>query len=215
MQRRRGRQLEDALLDAAWAELTEHGYANFTLESVARRAATSTPVIYRRWPNKRHMVEAALSHADATREMPVPDSGTLRGDLVAMMQATNDTRIDLIAALAGHLGSYFEEEGTSPAQLREHILGGRGSAAEEIFQRAIARGEVEATAVTRRIRMLAFDLFRHEVMTTLRPVPQAAIEEIVDDIVLPLVTRPSAAARPTAESSTPPWTPRPSRPASG
>jgi AcrR family transcriptional regulator len=48
MHRRRGRHLEDALLDAAWAELTERGYAGFTLESVAKRAGTSTPVIYRR-----------------------------------------------------------------------------------------------------------------------------------------------------------------------
>ncbi|GAB3495696.1 helix-turn-helix domain-containing protein [Amycolatopsis cihanbeyliensis] len=89
MQRRRGRDLEEALLGAAWAELTERGYAGFTLEAVAKRAGTSTPVIYRRWANKALMVEAALLHQSSTRVVDVPDTGTLRGDLIKMMQAAN------------------------------------------------------------------------------------------------------------------------------
>ncbi len=43
--RRRGTALENAILDAAWAELVEHGYADMTLESVAKRAGTSRPVL--------------------------------------------------------------------------------------------------------------------------------------------------------------------------
>jgi AcrR family transcriptional regulator len=50
--RRRGTALEDAILDAAWTELIEHGYANLTLESVAKRSGTSRPVLARRWPNR-------------------------------------------------------------------------------------------------------------------------------------------------------------------
>lgn len=45
--RRRGTALEDAILDAAWADLTELGYADMTLESVAKRAGTSRPVLAR------------------------------------------------------------------------------------------------------------------------------------------------------------------------
>lgn len=189
MQRRRGAQLEAELLDAAWDELTERGYAGFTLESVAKRARTSTPVIYRRWADKPRMIEAAIAHVSAHRSVDLPDTGTLRGDLIAMMRAANTARIDLLAATTVLLGGYFEELGTNPVQLRDQITGERSSAAEAILQRAVERGEVRADAVTPRVASLPFDLFRHEVLMTLRPVPEEVITEIVDDIVLPLVTR--------------------------
>ena len=51
-QRRRGEELEAALLEAAWAELVEVGFARLTMESVAARAKTGVAVLYRRWPRK-------------------------------------------------------------------------------------------------------------------------------------------------------------------
>ncbi len=59
-----------------------------------------------------------------------------------------------------------------------------------ILERAAARGEADASTVTDRIASLPVDLFRHEVLTTLAPVPADVIEEIVDTIFLPLVPRP-------------------------
>ncbi|NGO68748.1 TetR/AcrR family transcriptional regulator [Streptomyces boncukensis] len=188
-QRRRGRDLEDALLGAAWTELTERGYAAFTLEAVAKRAGTSTPVIYRRWANKALMVEAAVAHASSQRAIDVPDTGTLRGDLIAIMQAANASRTDLLVATSILLDGYFADTGSNPEQLREQILAGRRSAAETIVQRAVRRGEVDASLLEPRLVSLPFDLFRHEVLMTLRPVSDEAIERIVDGIVVPLLTR--------------------------
>lgn len=189
MQRRRGKDLEDALLEAAWAELTERGYAAFTLEAVAKRAGTSTPVIYRRWANKVLMVEAAIAHASSRRVVDVPDTGTLRGDLIAIMRAANASRTDLLVATAILLDSYFADTGTNPEQLREQIMGGRSSAAETIIQRAVQRGEVDPALLEPRLVSLPFDLFRHEVLLTLRPVSTEGIERIVDGIAVPLLTR--------------------------
>jgi AcrR family transcriptional regulator len=45
VERRRGKALEDAVLDAAWSELADGGYASFTMEAVAARAHTSRPVL--------------------------------------------------------------------------------------------------------------------------------------------------------------------------
>ncbi|NNH69050.1 TetR/AcrR family transcriptional regulator [Nocardia uniformis] len=193
MQRRRGKDLEEALLAAAWAELTERGYAAFTLESVAKRAGTSTPVIYRRWANKALMVEAALAHASSVRVIDVPDTGTLRGDLIAIMRAANTSRVDLLVATAVLLDGYFAETGSNPDRLREHILAGRRSAAETIVQRAVDRGEVDASLLEPRLISLPFDLFRHEVLMTLKPVSDKAIGQIVDGITMPLLTRPLSA----------------------
>ena len=57
----------------------------------------------------------------------------------------------------------------------------------EAIQRAVAWGEVRPDQISERIARLPFDLLRHEVLMTLQPVPDAAIEEIVDTIFLPLV----------------------------
>ncbi|MFF3262590.1 TetR/AcrR family transcriptional regulator [Streptomyces sp. NPDC002932] len=192
MQRRRGRALEAALLDAAWDELTAHGYAAFTLEAVAKRAGTSTPVIYRRWANRAVMVEAAIAHASSLRAIEVPDTGTLRGDLIAIMRTANESRVGLLVATAVLLDGYFTERGSSPEQLREHILGSRHSAAESIVRRAVERGEVDPSVLEPRLISLPFDLFRHEVLMTLKPVPEEAIVRIVDGIALPLLTRTSS-----------------------
>jgi AcrR family transcriptional regulator len=177
------------LLDAAWAELSERGYADFTLDGVAERAGTSTPVLYRRWADKAQLVEAAVAHASAREPFELPDTGSLRDDLIGTMTLANQTRADLMAVAAVQLGLYYREAGSSLAQLRAQELEGRRSRVEILLHRAVARGEVDEHVLTPRIIALPFDLFRHEVLTTLQPVPAKTIEEIVDDIFLPLLRR--------------------------
>src|ERR1700747_1141832 len=91
-QRRRGEELEAALLDAAWDELVEAGFAKLAMESVAARAKTGVAVLYRRWPNKDDLVLAAIRHYGETRPVEIPDTGTLRGDMLALLGRINDAR---------------------------------------------------------------------------------------------------------------------------
>jgi AcrR family transcriptional regulator len=58
--RPRDPQIDAALLDATVAVLDESGYGGLTLEAVARRAGTTKPAIYRRWPGRQQLVLAAL-----------------------------------------------------------------------------------------------------------------------------------------------------------
>src|SRR5882757_3316924 len=82
--RRRGDELEHALLTAAWAELLEVGYPKLTMENVAARAGTSKPVIYRRWPTRAKLVLAALAHNLPMQQSDI-DTGSLRGDLLELV----------------------------------------------------------------------------------------------------------------------------------
>src|SRR5664279_5398647 len=140
--RRRGRELEDALLAAAWEQLVSGGYASFTIDAVAARAATSKPVIYRRWPNREALVMAAIRHYLAQGSRPVPDTGTLRGDVIALLTEANESRFAMAAVIRVQLGAYFQETGTTPADLREQLLGDRPSAIATIMRRALERGEL-------------------------------------------------------------------------
>ena len=186
--RRRGRELEDALLDAAYAELIEGGLAAFTIDGVASRAQTSRPVLYRRWPTREELVIAAIRHHDEQHRPPVPDTGTLRGDLIAVMKGANQHRLQLVAPVLSQLSGYFLETGRTPAELRRELIGDRVTSDSVIIRRAADRGEIDPARITPRIAALPFDLFRHEVLMTQAPVPDEVIEEIVDAIALPLMT---------------------------
>ncbi|MFI9275752.1 TetR/AcrR family transcriptional regulator [Kitasatospora sp. NPDC052896] len=187
-ERRRGAVLEEALLDAAWAELTEHGYANFTLDAVVQRAGTSRPVLYRRWPDRQELVRAALAHVLNREHLDAPDTGSLRGDLLGLMREINATRVQLVTVMSVHLAGYYQETGTSPADLRELLTAGRRkSAVDALYERALARGEIDPERLTDRVRAIPLDLLRHEFLMTLAPVPDPVLEEIVDTIFLPLV----------------------------
>jgi len=189
-QRRRGAALESALLEAAWEELVEKGYDAFTIESVAERAHTARAVIYRRWPTKPDVVRAAIAGRMLREPVAAPDTGSLRGDLVELLRATSRRRAPLFGILmSARLDSLYAETGASFADLRGDLLAGRISLVDQVFDRAVERGEVDPAVLTPRVRAVVFDLYRHEVLMTHRPVPDDVIESIIDEIVLPLVRR--------------------------
>ncbi len=180
--------MEHALLSAAWSELIENGYAGFTMEAVAIRAETSTPVLYRRWPDRWDLAIAAFVFYADQNPIAVPDTGSLRGDLIGYLREVSAKRAEIAALFRLQLAEFFSEVHTSPAQVREQFLSGRALPANAIYEKAIARGDIDPAALTTRRRTLAFDLLRNELMMTLRPVPRKVIDQIVDDIVLPLLT---------------------------
>jgi AcrR family transcriptional regulator len=196
--RRRGAALVQALLSAAWEELSRNGYGRFTMEAVADRAQTSRAVLYRRWPDRWDLALAAVRHHSEQNPVLVTDTGSLRGDLIAYLADASAKRSDL--ALFGlRMAQVFDDSRTSPAQLREQLLEGRTVGTDLIYERAAARGEVDLDALTPRAKTLAFDLLRAELMMTLQPVPEPVIAELVDQIVLPVVTNrppPAPAAEP-------------------
>jgi AcrR family transcriptional regulator len=191
LKRRRGQELEDALLDAAWAELTAVGYGAFTIDAVAERAHTSRPVLYRRWPRREDLALAAIRHRWLREPLPAPDTGSLRNDLITLLEQANARRQGLAAVLTVHLGAYYQDTETTPAGVRHAVLGDRPVAADRIMRRAVDRGEIHPARLTPRVAALPFDLLRHEILMTLAPVPPEVIREIVDDIFLPLVAPPT------------------------
>jgi AcrR family transcriptional regulator len=186
-ERRRGADLEAAILDAAWEQLTAEGYGHFTIDTVAARARTSKPVLYRRWKTSDELLHAAIRHRGASTVVPNPDTGSLRGDLLTLLRGANTLRSDMAALFSSVLGSYFDRAALSPADLRSEFLNGRASSVDHVVERAVRRGEIDPARLTPRIVGLPFDLWRNEVMMTLKPVPDHVLRQIVDDIFIPLV----------------------------
>ncbi|MDL4821023.1 TetR/AcrR family transcriptional regulator [Actinomadura opuntiae] len=178
--RRRGAALEAAILDAVWDELEASGYAGLTVENVAARARTGKQVIYRRWQNRADLALAAMRHRYSSIRDDVPDTGSLRGDVLTVLR---------------YMARRFQEFGPDLVHglmAEAHELGPETfevipDAMAVILGRAAERGEVPPDAVTPRIARMPADLVRHEMLLTDRPVPDEVLVEIVDEIFLPLV----------------------------
>ncbi|MEU7696051.1 TetR/AcrR family transcriptional regulator [Microbispora hainanensis] len=188
--RRRGPALEAALLDAAWDELVETGFAKLTMESVAARAGTGIAVLYRRWANKDELVLAALEHYRSRHPIELPDTGTLRGDLLAALTGMGETRAAFFAVTAAAAFSgLLAGTGLTPSQVRDRIIGDqRLPRVQAIYQRAHDRGEIDLERIPPAVLAMPFDLVRHDLLMNLKPVPPARIRSIVDELFLPLVS---------------------------
>ncbi len=187
--RRHGEELHTALLEAAWEELVETGYAKLTMESVARRAHTGIAVLYRRWANKDQLVLAAIEHYPTAHPVAAPDTGTLPGDLLALLTSLGETRATFFAiAAASAFSGLLTDAGLTLAQAREKILGGAPlSRVEIIYRRAHDRGEIDLERIPPAVLAMPFDLVRHDLIMSLQPLKPARIRSIVNDLFMPLV----------------------------
>lgn len=184
--RRRGAELESAILDAGWEQLLEVGYLGFTFEAIAERAGTGKAAVYRRWPDKESLLLAVLGHSYFSLPADIDDTGNLRDDVVARLKSANSRLGEGAAAvLSTMLGTYFDGAASAPVTLRDRLLGDRASTMNTIVERAIARGELPGP-LPDRVLALPFDLFRHEMIMNLGNVSDGTIEAIVDEVFLPL-----------------------------
>ncbi|MGW7443987.1 TetR/AcrR family transcriptional regulator [Kitasatospora sp. NPDC054795] len=189
--RRRGDELERAILDAVWGELVEHGYDRLTMDGVAARARTSKPVLYRRWPNRPALVIAALGHNAPDFQEP-PDTGELRTDMLLFMRSLLH-RFDDLPGEAVHA---FLVDLLRDPELRARFTGsltsgGPVNTLETMLRRAAARGEINPDRITPRVVSLPLDLLRDAFLTGGTVAPDQVVEEILDEVVLPLLRAPS------------------------
>ena len=193
--RRRGAELENAILDAAWDVLVEHGYAGFTYEAVAARAGTSRPVLYRRWSRREDLLLATLTKVLGAHPVAVPDTGNLRDDAIGLLHNISAGRARVITLISVQLMDYFRATDTSFTELRETLRPpGQPAAFEMIVARAVERGELPAQPRSARVVNVPFELLRHDIIMTMRAVPEESIAEIVDEVWLPLLGLSGAAS---------------------
>lgn len=143
---------DDRIRQAAAQLLLEHGVDGTTVDAVAERAGVGKATVYRRWASKDDLALAAIETL-LLREVQVPDTGSLRGDLTQVYR-------DLLTLASGAEGHAFfrlaaAEAVRDPriAALYRESLGRRLELCAPIFDRAVERGELDAGAD----RQLMFD----------------------------------------------------------
>ncbi|MFE9820485.1 TetR/AcrR family transcriptional regulator [Streptomyces sp. NBC_00236] len=186
--RRRGAELEEAILRAAAEVLKESGVPSLTMDEVARRAGTNKNALYRRWPNRVALGVAAYRRLAAT-ETVLPDTGSLRGDTLEMLRRANSTWSSPYGEI---LRGLIAAAGSTPdllSELRDPAADGAHEAAWlTLLGRAVARGDAAPEALHPRVAGTPMALLRNEYMMLGVPsVPDAVLIEIIDEVFLPLI----------------------------
>lgn len=135
--------MTQAVHAATMAALIERGLDGLVIEEIAARAGVNMTTIYRRRGTRQALVADALA-ANSGDQIPIPDTGSLRCDLVALALQVRDAITApasraLMAAMAG--GQLHDELRT----ITHAFWARRFAAARPILDRAIARGEVAST----------------------------------------------------------------------
>jgi len=181
---------ECELLAVTLELLQEHGYDRLTLDAVAATARASKATLYRRWPTKAELVLAAF--VEGTRHVAVdPDTGSLRGDLLKLGEAI----CAHVSTHASTIRAVLVETSRSAelaAMMQEQFLDQRKALMAHVLARAVDRGEIEGSAITEDLwDMLPGYLIYRSVLTGRAPSGRT-IQELVDNVLLPSLTRHNA-----------------------
>ncbi|MFJ9173689.1 TetR/AcrR family transcriptional regulator [Streptomyces sp. NPDC102360] len=185
--RRRGATLLRAIYLATLEELAETSFEELGFEKIAARAGTAKTTLYRRWSTTEELVLAALSDPATGFPLPSPpDTGSLRGDLAAVLsalaQSLQEPRGRALRPLIGQRPRHpelFEEIFRALVVPHQRLL-------LDILRAAADRGESDPAGVTQRIasvgpRLVVMESMRHDT------VPPAEVAAIVDEVLLPLI----------------------------
>ena len=193
----RGRHLDAsrdaALRDAALELLAEIGYDRLSIDAVAARAKASKMTIYRRWSGKAELVVDALSSLRKPGE--VPDTGSLRGDLEALASRSDNPDVRFDAKLVLGVVSALARNPELRQIIREQFIGRGGIRIRQVFERAVARGEIPPD---RNLDLLisVFPAMAIHHLLIYGELPDASFTaQVMDELILPLAAAPVSSPR--------------------
>ena len=161
-----------------------------SIEEIAARAGVGKATIYRRWPSKGLLALDAFVASFAAQQ-PLPDTGTLRGDLVAALRAwvRAVTVTPMGSVLAGLIGE-AQNDPSLRAAWRDRVLEPLRRRHRIMLDRAVARGEIPSSVNQDVVLDLFFGSAQHRLLLGHLPLTEDFIYEVVD-VILRGIERPS------------------------
>ncbi len=171
--------------------LAEVGYGALTMDAVASEAGVGKATIYRRWRTKQDLVVDTISDLNRAEATPA-DTGTLEGDLRAMMRSMVSVINGPTGAATLSLLSSVPHQPALAHAFQDGPLAVWRQAFEQVWSRAEARGEVPASVGSSVVAEVPSAVLVQRWLLSGRRVDEAFADEVVDTVVLPLVRSVSA-----------------------
>jgi AcrR family transcriptional regulator len=177
------------IMDATLEVLAETGYDGMTIDLVAARAKAGKATLYRRWSSKAELVIDAIAcmKKDDLESSRLPDTGTLRGDLVAMIKAPSindgEKKLQVMAGVVSMLSHSPE----LTEAVRAAIVEPRAAANRVLMRRAIERGEIPADSDIELLSLVGPSMAMYRVLFLGKPVDREFLISMIDGVLLPAV----------------------------
>jgi AcrR family transcriptional regulator len=141
--RPREQRADRAILAAALELIAEQGARDLRMDDIADRARVGKATIYRRYRSKDELVTAAV--AALVSEIQVPDTGSTRGDLLALMRRAVEVYSRSVeAAVMPSLVDAMSRDAGIARTVREGFLARRRAALRAVLERGVERGDLRA-----------------------------------------------------------------------
>ena len=176
--RPRSEEAHDAILRAAIALIRQVGYDAVTMDGIAAEAGVGKATVYRRWKAKEALVAEAIQAI--VRAVPVPDTGTTAGDLLALLHVALAMYRDPATGplLSGLVAAMARSERIADV-VRTGFGGAWRDAVRRMLRRGIARGDLPADVdVELAIDLLSAPAF-YRYLFTGAPVDEALMRDVV------------------------------------
>ncbi|KUN78469.1 TetR/AcrR family transcriptional regulator [Streptomyces griseoruber] len=180
-------ELYGAVLDL----LREVGYDALTMDAVAARTRSSKATLYRQWGGKAELVVKAIKH-DKPGLADEVDTGTLHGDLHALMAREDDCAMERNSALMRGVAMAIHNDEHLREVFRSQLVEPEMAAFRRVLQRAVDRGEIRADcpALEFLIPMMV-GAFATRALIDDRPPTRAYLTSYIDAVVLPALGAPT------------------------
>jgi AcrR family transcriptional regulator len=185
--RKRDPSLDAKLLDAALDVLADVGAAGLSMDLVAARAGAGKAAIYRRWTSKAELIIDAVAQMKRNQVdlEHLPDTGTLRGDLLALFKPqTNEERerrLKIMAALA----SLLSQDKALADAANSAVVEPWAAAHRALMERAALRGEIPASADIHTLSQIIPSMAAFRSLVQRKSFDLAFLVSMVDGVVLP------------------------------
>lgn len=181
---------EQAILDAALSLVMEVGYDRLSMDALAERARAGKATIYRHWSGKAEVVVEAIRRRKCeAAAIPAPMTGSLRDDLIAALECMSSSMSSEDSALLVGVLSAMHKDQELADLMRSQVIDGRKQIVDDIFEQAIAAGELPAGTDAGVVNELLTAMFFNRLVISGEPIDDAFIVHMVDDVILPLLRR--------------------------
>jgi AcrR family transcriptional regulator len=176
-----------AILDAALALLMEVGYDRMSMDALAERAHAGKATIYRHWAGKAEVVVEAIRCRKCDDFSAPPDTGSLRGDLLASLNRSRESFSEEDASLLIGMVSAMHHDQELADLMRRQISEAKQGLYDEIVARAVQRGEPVSMHASQVANEVSSALFFNRVAMGGGEIDTEFILHMVDDVIIPLL----------------------------
>jgi AcrR family transcriptional regulator len=177
---------DEVILEAALDLVGEVGYDRMSMDTLAARAKVSKATIYRRWPGKADLVAAALRQRMEPVTGYLVDTGSLRGDLLSVLDRACEHLSGVTGVLVCGLAQAAAADPELGATVARELIADKAHAAEVMLERARARGEVGPAANAALLHELVSAMTLQRRLTG-GDLDRVYLVHIVDDVLLPVL----------------------------